>query len=265
MCGLAGWFGLNLSDRNKQEYLLRLLMRKAQVRGTDSFGIAFAQGTATKIHRGLGPVSKWLTKSGKRVRRVAMSSTVLGHTRAASRGDVSLVNSHAFRTGGWIGSHNGCIQNSDDLLLSANYAPRGETDSESALAFLVSENLTADAFSALHGWYAWTIMRDDASELVIAVDGRTPFALARIGDAVIWHSLAEALDASLNAVGIKAEIEEIKNQILHIPSGRVEKLPMSSPVARPLQQPYEPVFLSMMEPDDDDDNELPLFGGSNAH
>jgi glucosamine 6-phosphate synthetase-like amidotransferase/phosphosugar isomerase protein len=253
MCGLAGWVGLNLADKDKQTELLRLLMRKAMVRGVDSFGIAYSQGAKVKVNRGLGPVSKWLAKSGKRVRRVATSSTVVGHTRAASRGDVSLVNCHAFRVGDWIGSHNGCIQNSGELHVSAPYAPRGETDSEEALAWLVGEGMTAEAFSALRGWYAWTILRDDASELVIAVDGRTPFAFARVGSGIVYHSLAGALDSSLRAVGIEAEVTEVKNQILRFPGGEVVDLapPATPSVSRiPSKRPDDVSFLDVLERED---------------
>lgn len=220
MCGLAGWYGLNLEDKGKQEELFRLLMRKAQVRGTDSFGVASAQGPRIKVNRGLGPVSKWLSKDRKRVRRVACSNIVVGHTRAASRGDVCISNAHPFRVGDWIGAHNGCLQNSSELMVAARYAPRGETDSEEAMSWLVTENLTPDAFRALRGWYGMTFIRSDATELIIAVDDRTPFAIARLPNGgVVWHSLATALASSLDAIGIEASVEEIKNRILRFPDG----------------------------------------------
>lgn len=230
MCGLAGWYGLNLGDRDRQETLLRLLMRKAQVRGTDSFGIAFARGSAIKVRRGLGPVSKWLAKDRKRVREAASSPIVLGHTRAASRGDVTVTNAHPFRVGGrWVGAHNGCLANSSELMLAAKYAPAGETDSEEALSWLVTENLAESAFLALRGWYAMTLVSADARELVLAVDSRTPFAIARVGEGVIWHSLASALESSLAAVGIQAEVEELKSTILRLPDGTQSSLTADSP------------------------------------
>lgn len=225
MCGLFGWYGLeNSTDKRKQEELFRLLARKAQVRGTDSFGVAFVQGRKTKVHRGLGPVSKWLTRDGRLVRRVARSATVVGHTRAASRGDVTLSNAHAFRVGDWIGSHNGCLHNSQELMLSARHTPRGETDSEEALAWLVSEGLTADSFRRLQGSFALTILKADATELIIVVDSRTPFAIAKVGDGIVWHSLAGALESSLLAVGIEARVEEVRNTCLRFPHGAEEVL-----------------------------------------
>ena len=233
MCGLTGWFGLNLPDKHKQEELFRLLMRKAQVRGTDSFGVAFAQGQNTTVHRGLGPVSKWLAKDRQRVRRIARSSIVVGHTRAASRGDVTLRNAHPFRVGDWIGAHNGCLQNSMELMVSARYTPRGETDSEEALTWLVSEGLTADAFRKLHGSFAMTIVKADATELIIAVDSRTPFAIAEVGGGVVWHSLGDALGSSLQAVGLGAEVMEVKNQLLRFPTADSEALVVHSEAPSP--------------------------------
>ena len=229
MCGLAGWFGLNLPERDKQEELFRLLMRKAQIRGTDSFGVAYAHAFEPRVHRALGPASKWLAKDRKRVRRVSRSSIVVGHTRAASRGDVCIGNAHPFRVGEWIGAHNGCLQNSGELMVAARYAPRGETDSEEALAWLATEGFTPMAFRELRGWYAMTILKNDGTELLIAVDGRTPLAIVRVGGGVVWHSLAMALETSLAAVGIKAPVEEVKNQILRFPSGEMADLAAKIP------------------------------------
>lgn len=232
MCGLAGWFGLTLSDKDKQEKLFRLLMRKAQVRGTDSFGVAFSRDGKVRVHRGLGPVSRWLTRDRKRVARVAASPIVIGHTRAASRGEVTLPNAHPFTVGEHVGAHNGMISNSSSLMLGARYAPRGETDSEEALAWLVSEGLTVEAFRALRGWFAMTIVTLDSTELVLAVDASTPFAVARVGGGIVWHSLATALESSLGAVGIDARIEEVKGKLVRFPGGEETEL---SPSSEPLE------------------------------
>lgn len=228
MCGLAGWVGLSLPDKERQEELLRLLLRKAQVRGTDSFGVAFARAGRMRVHRGLGPVSQWLSRDRARVARAARSNMVIGHTRAASRGAITLTNSHPFVVGEYVGAHNGTILNSASLMLGARYVPRGETDSEEALAWLATEGLGVEAFRHLQGMFAMTIASLDASELIIAVDMRTPFAIARVGDAVIWHSLAVALETSLDAVGLRATVEEVKGRILRLPSGEVEELAPSS-------------------------------------
>lgn len=233
MCGLAGWFGLSLPDKEQQEELLRLLLRKAQVRGTDSFGVAFARTGRMRVHRGLGPVSRWLSKDKARIARAARSSVVIGHTRAASRGAVTLPNAHPFVVGDYVGAHNGTVLNSSSLMVAARYVPRGETDSEESLAWLVTEGLGVEAFRHLQGMFAMTIASLDASELVIAVDARTPFAIARVGDAVVWHSLAVALETSLAAVGLRATVEEVKGRVLRLPSGEVEELvPPSTTAAR---------------------------------
>lgn len=233
MCGLAGWWGLTLPDKGQQEELLRHLLRKAQVRGMDSFGVAFARGNRMRVHRGLGPVSQWLSKDRARVVRAARSSVVIGHTRAASRGAVTMANAHPFVVGGYVGAHNGTVLNSSSLMVAARYVPRGETDSEESLAWLVTEGLGVEAFRHLQGMFAMTIASIDASELVIAVDARTPFAIARVGEAVVWHSLAVALETSLAAVGLQATVEEVRGRILRLPTGKVEELtPPSMMVAR---------------------------------
>lgn len=256
MCGLAGWYGLALSDRAQQEELFRLLMRKAQARGTDSFGFGYSRGNQIKVRRGMGPVSQWIARKPRQLKEVAGSRILIGHTRAASQGSVVLRNAHPFTVDNWIGAHNGMIRNAAALNQEALFAPRGETDSEEALCWLVGQGLSAEAFTHLQGWFAFTALQTTNSDLLIAVDGRTPFALARVGTAYVWHSIAIALESSLQAVGINAEIQEVKNSLLHIPSGRAEQL--SGPPAPDVNALSAS---TRFEPDEDEDDDLPLFGG----
>lgn len=259
MCGLAGWYGLALPERAKQEELLRLLMRKAQARGTDSFGLAYKRGGQTRVQRGLGPVSQWIARKPAQLKEVANSRIVIGHTRAASQGEVVLRNAHPFRVGNWIGAHNGMIRNAAALNQEATYAPRGETDSEEALCWLVGQGLSPEAFTHLEGWYAFTAIDTDTSDVLIAVDSRTPFAIAQVGSAFIWHSVAVALEASLRAVGIDAPVTEIKSSLIRIPSGKIEELKGALPVR--MGSHSRIVAGQDAWPDDDEDDDLPLFGG----
>lgn len=254
MCGLAGWYGLAL-ERDRQEALLRLLMRKAQARGADSYGLAYQRGGHTKVRHGLGPVSNWIARKPKQLREASMSRTVIGHTRAASQGAIVLRNAHPFRVGSWIAAHNGMIRNAASLNQEAAYAPRGETDSEEALCWLVGQGLSAEAFTHLQGWYAFTAIDTTTSDVLIAVDSRTPFAIAQVGSAFIWHSVAVALESSLRAVGIDAPVTEIKSTLIRIPNGAAEAIKGASPVSTGTRIAAG----KDTWPDDDEDDDLPLF------
>lgn len=231
MCGLYGFFDLDLPDRKQRGELFRQLARKAQIRGVDSWGVAYSHKQRARLQHGLGPISKRLARDNKLQRSVSASKTLLGHTRAASRGEVALRNAHPFKVGDYIGCHNGTLSGTSSMVAAAQYAPAGETDSEESLGWLVTEGLTAESFAALQGWYAWTILKADLTELLVVVDSKTPFAIARVGDGIVWHSLAEALDSSLRAVGLKADVQEIRSQILRFPGGDVVDL--AAPAAVP--------------------------------
>lgn len=252
MCGLFGYFNLDVPDRAQRSELFRQLARKAQVRGTDSWGAAYERKGRSRLQHGLGPISKRLARDNKMTRSVSASNVLLGHTRAASRGEIALRNSHPFAIGGFIGAHNGMLSNSSDLQTSARYIARGESDSEEALAWLVSEGLTPAAFEELQGWYALTIIKEDLTELIIAVDARTPFAIARIGGGIVWHSLAVALESSLQAVGLEAEVQEIKNQLLRFPSDEAINTAPPTPVTRrlPIMRPDDVSFMDLMGRED---------------
>ena len=106
---ICGIFGSVVIESGKQwdAGILRALTWANRERGTDSLGFFDSSGKMTK---GAGDpcdvlrkkrVKKWLKQSRKTEWFVA------GHTRFATRGKVNRRNSHPFRYGRIIGSHNG--------------------------------------------------------------------------------------------------------------------------------------------------------------
>jgi len=73
-----------------------------------------------------------------RLSGVVASETVLAHVRQATQGKSSVLNSHPFQYGRWVGAHNGDIPNLEEVRaeLRAEISPRllrfalGDTDSE---------------------------------------------------------------------------------------------------------------------------------------
>lgn len=108
MCGI---FGAVVLEKGKKWDIgiIRALTWANRERGTDSLGFFDSSGKMTK---GAGDpsdllradrITKWLKQSQE------TSWFVAGHTRFATRGKVNRRNSHPFRYGRIIGSHNGVV------------------------------------------------------------------------------------------------------------------------------------------------------------
>jgi glutamine phosphoribosylpyrophosphate amidotransferase len=137
---------------------------------------------------------------------------------------VTRTNCHPFTVGDWVGAHNGVISNSNELLLRAAFIPKGETDSESALCWLATHDFGREAVEKLEGNYAIAAMAKDGSRLVLAVDAVTTLHVAWVGRGLIWHKSGEALESSLTAARIRAQVEPLRSRILRLPGPEVEEL-----------------------------------------
>lgn len=110
MCGLFGAIGFNWS-----EGVIRALAWANQERGTDSTGFFDSSGKMIKCAETASDalakvnISTWLDASCHGSIKHDASWFIAGHTRLATRGKVNRQNSHPFRYGRIIGSHNGMI------------------------------------------------------------------------------------------------------------------------------------------------------------
>ncbi|MGW1616030.1 class II glutamine amidotransferase [Streptomyces sp. NPDC002285] len=146
MCGLFGVIRNQTCDPTRATIMCAALGQMAEERGKDSAGLAFATGETQQLNR--RPVNNrrdvtaggWRTVKGPgRFRDVWKSAYIsaldaapvaLGHTRWATQGRTTLVNSSPLQVGQLIGTHNGDV---DAWRLRAEYdLPRatGETDTE---------------------------------------------------------------------------------------------------------------------------------------
>ena len=226
MCSLWGWFNVRFPDIESRVELLKHLARKGQTRGEDSYSAAYMNGSDVKAVRGIGPASKWLHNKPRQVARVAKSNIVLGHNRAASHGPITLANAHAFHVGRWICSHNGTMYGTSDLMVRSKFVPKGETDSEEGLCYLADQEMRPEAFALLRGSWAWSILSDDGGTLLLARNALSPLAIARVEGGLAWHSLGTALETSLQAIGIQAEVQELEPyKLLRWPDDEVSDIP----------------------------------------
>jgi len=172
MCGIVGYIG----NKSASEVILDGLSR-LEYRGYDSAGIAVIQEDYIKIQKKQGKLSVLVNFLEK---NPISGNTGIGHTRWATHGAPSDVNSHPhFNKDKTICVvHNGIIENYLELkkdLIKKGYEFVSETDTE-VIAHLLDLYYEGDLFKALYkvldvieGAYALGILhRDHPNEFICA-------------------------------------------------------------------------------------------------
>ena len=136
MCGIIGYVGKKAASPILLEGLRRL-----EYRGYDSAGVAVLDGDELLVRKKKGKIDEGLARLLKR--EPAPGHIGIGHTRWATHGPPSDVNSHPHldQSGKIAVVHNGVIENYDALkqkLLKAGHKFRSGTDTE-VLAHLIGD------------------------------------------------------------------------------------------------------------------------------
>jgi glucosamine--fructose-6-phosphate aminotransferase (isomerizing) len=136
MCGIIGYIGKKAASPILLEGLRRL-----EYRGYDSAGVAVLDGDALLVRKKKGKISEGLARLLKS--EPVAGNLGIGHTRWATHGPPSDVNSHPHldQSGRIAIVHNGVIENYDALkqkLLAAGHKFKSGTDTE-VLAHLIGE------------------------------------------------------------------------------------------------------------------------------
>ncbi|MGO8682144.1 MAG: glutamine--fructose-6-phosphate transaminase (isomerizing) [Limisphaerales bacterium] len=136
MCGIIGYVGKKAATPIILEGLRRL-----EYRGYDSAGVAVLDSDELLVRKKVGRIDKGLARLLKQ--EPAPGHTGIGHTRWATHGPPSDVNSHPHldQSGRIAVVHNGVIENYDrlrDKLLKAGHKFRSGTDTE-VLAHLIGD------------------------------------------------------------------------------------------------------------------------------
>lgn len=184
MCGIVGYVGF----RSVPDLLLEGLHR-LEYRGYDSAGIAVLSEGGIAVRRKVGRVAEL----GLLLDRQPLSGSVgIGHTRWATHGEPSDINSHPHLGGnGEVAIvHNGVIENYDSLrkqLLQLGYVFRSQTDTEVA-AHLIAHHL--DEQIRLGG------RADDLKTCLRAVDASLARLKGTYGLAMVFRDCADTLIAA---------------------------------------------------------------------
>ena len=176
MCGIVGYVG----KRSAQDVLLDGL-EKLEYRGYDSAGVALALDGGIRVVKSKGRLTQLRQKLAAQA--LAQSFCGIGHTRWATHGEPSDVNSHPHSTPRVSIVHNGIIENYGILkerLIAKGYTFESETDTE-VLVKLIDCCYTGDPLRALQealakvrGSYALAVLFRDRPDTIFAVKRESP-------------------------------------------------------------------------------------------
>ncbi len=176
MCGIVGYVG----KRNAQDVLLDGL-EKLEYRGYDSAGVALALEGGIWVVKSKGRLAELRKRLA--VEALARSGCGIGHTRWATHGEPSDVNSHPHSTPRVSIVHNGIIENYGVLkerLMAKGYTFESETDTEVLVKLIDScyegEPLKAlrAALAMVRGSYALAVLFRDFPDTLFAVKRESP-------------------------------------------------------------------------------------------
>ena len=176
MCGIVGYVG----KRNAQDVLLDGL-EKLEYRGYDSAGVALALEGGIRVVKSKGRLAELRKRLA--VEALARSGCGIGHTRWATHGEPSDVNSHPHSTPRVSIVHNGIIENYGVLkerLMAKGYTFESETDTE-VLVKLIDSCYEGEPLKALRAAlamvrvsYALAVLFRDFPDTLFAVKRESP-------------------------------------------------------------------------------------------
>ena len=176
MCGIVGYVG----DRDCADVLVDALS-KLEYRGYDSAGIAVVEKGVIKVEKCKGRLANLVDKIA--VDGKPQGHCGIGHTRWATHGEPSDINSHPHGNKRVSIVHNGIIENYKqikDFLIEEGYSFVSETDTETVAKLLdyyyVDDPVDTiiKVLSEIKGSYALGIMFRDYPDTVFAVRKECP-------------------------------------------------------------------------------------------
>jgi len=179
MCGIVGYIG----EQKSIDVLLDGL-HKLEYRGYDSAGVAVVENNDIKVVKAKGRLSFLEEKLDKEGRPEGFCG--IAHTRWATHGEPSDVNSHPHSSDNLSVVHNGIIENYAELkqkLEAKGYKFLSQTDTE-VLALLLDYYYDGDSFEAISktiravkGSYAMGIIFKNEPETIYAVRKDSPLII----------------------------------------------------------------------------------------
>ncbi|MDG1307879.1 MAG: glutamine--fructose-6-phosphate transaminase (isomerizing) [Porticoccaceae bacterium] len=181
MCGIVG----AATQRNVYKILIEGL-RRLEYRGYDSAGLSIIDETQVlQTRKTVGKVAELEIVTGE---NPLSGQTGIAHTRWATHGAPTTVNSHPHISAGVSVVHNGIIENHDALrreMIDAGYTFISSTDTE-VIAHLINyylleekslRNATQKTIARLDGAYALGVISEAEPGLIIAARSGSPLVI----------------------------------------------------------------------------------------
>lgn len=179
MCGIVGFSGTSGAPN-----LLVGGLKNLEYRGYDSAGVAFVKDNALLTVKAKGRVKELENKLGQCFDEIPCG---IAHTRWATHGEPSDVNSHPHATEKVALVHNGIIENYSEMkqeLIAKGYVFESMTDTETAVClldyFYKGDPIEAikQTLAKIEGSYAFGILFKDFPNTIYAVKKDSPLAVA---------------------------------------------------------------------------------------
>lgn len=236
MCGIVGYTG----PKDCSDILVETL-KKLEYRGYDSAGIAVFEDGEIKTAKTKGRLKDLENKmkiEGKPVGNVG-----IGHTRWATHGEPSDVNSHPHSGRRVTVVHNGIIENADDLkefLIDNGQKFKSDTDTEvvaQLLDYYYKGNpleCIVNTLNDLTGSFALGIIFEDYKDKIFAVRRESPLI---VGTSKNENFIASDVTAILNYtknyyILDNDEIAEITNENIKFFNKHLEKIEKEINIAK---------------------------------
>jgi amidophosphoribosyltransferase len=202
----CGVFGIYMNDKTYDPAEAAYLgLYALQHRGQESAGIAVADGTDIRIHKGMGLCAEVFRDS---LHSITGGNIAIGHVRYSTCGDSAAHNCQpivlSYRKGKIAIAHNGNLVNNEILrsrLIDEGMIFQTTLDTEVMAALIARfsklgliESITK-MMKMVRGAYALTIMTEDALIGVRDPKGVRPLALGKLDDSYVLASESCAFDA----------------------------------------------------------------------
>jgi predicted glutamine amidotransferase len=253
MCGLSGIYTTNISVREKKVF--DALMTASNLRGSQGSGVITAhRDDRLMYYKTLGNGVNLLNSKGfadlMDVNYTKSASTIIGHTRAPTKGGTDKDAVHPHDAENVIGVHNGTLYRVNEKTI-----PMAESDSKAAYLDISERGI--DAFvQGAEGAYCLIWVNKDAKTLNFLRNSQRPLYFAKVGHGIknnktqkpitiFWSSEKIFLEFALARENFRSEeyiIEELPiNTLVTYPvvaRGQIEPLEVRS-VAKvyPTQMP----------------------------
>ena len=180
MCGIVGYIGKGKKTLN----VLIDGLKHLEYRGYDSAGVAYVKDNKIQIEKETGRIKNL----EKKINYAQESKIGIGHTRWATHGGVTKVNSHPHNSEKITIVHNGIIENYLELkekLIKKGYKFKSETDTEVAAVLLndlyknnpdILKNIQ-EFKKEVKGAYAIALICEDDLDTLYAIKKNSPLII----------------------------------------------------------------------------------------